>query len=516
MDRKVLFRKLEQLNFPSRLIVFLQDYYRYDSIITEAAGISTKQQFLSRGLRQGCPMSSILFVIYLTELGPRLDRSGLGVELKDGLAISHLKFADDIFLIATSDDGLEELKSILEGWSYDFRMKVSRKKTEVISPSSEKTWFLTDLSNECELLELKQVEEYKYLGIMQKLTVKATQDSKGAAMIKKALTYKNNILRLRCMLPDKVAVYRAIWENIAIPSILYGAEVIPVDTETIKKLDEYQRQIAKSLLGVPKSTLNEVMEVEMGFKPFTQRLLEIKLKFFLSLRDKTNECLTSQTCLELLLEIPQSAYLDNLTELLKPLDVDVKMVDGSVFQSIENFYKAYLLSKIANNASFKLMPIPTVWWKKSAHVEEGKWSKTLTRFRVMNVGLGNRDTFYKDHAVFVERGRIVYCPLCIKGANDEHHLVMQCPAMEGARSTIKVGPHSTITRTLVWIQDTFHPVDSYACLRLYLGQQLNLPRSEYIYRGLALTKLVDTFFLLWSERIGKPISLRPGCDVINI
>lgn len=55
-------------------------------------------------------MSSILFVIYLTKLGPGLDQSGQGVHLIEGLIISYLKFADDIILIATT----EELKCILE------------------------------------------------------------------------------------------------------------------------------------------------------------------------------------------------------------------------------------------------------------------------------------------------------------------------------------------------------------------------------------------------------------------
>ena len=156
-------------------------------------------------------------------------------------------------------------------------------------------------------------------------------------------------------------MYRAIWENIAKPAILYGMEAIPVDLATVRKLDDYQRQIAKALLGVPKSTVNEVVELEMGFKTFTQRLLEIKLKFFLSLKNKTSACVVSQVCLELLMEIPLSEYLANLDELLQPLGVTARMVDSTIFEAIEQFYQSKLLSKIATMDSLMLMPIPTEW-----------------------------------------------------------------------------------------------------------------------------------------------------------
>ena len=135
VDRGILIQKMRQLNFLEQLLDYLKDYYTHDNIITEAAGQATKRQFQSWGLRQGCNMSSILFVIYLIALGPRLEASGLGVDLGGGLTIAFLKFVDDIFLISSTESGLEDLKIILVGWCYDFRMKVSKKKTQVISPN---------------------------------------------------------------------------------------------------------------------------------------------------------------------------------------------------------------------------------------------------------------------------------------------------------------------------------------------------------------------------------------------
>ena len=72
-------------------------------------------------------MSAILFAIYISELGWRLDRTDMGMKLQDeeGTTISNLFFADDGILLANRAEDLDDLKSIVEGYCFDFRMKIS-------------------------------------------------------------------------------------------------------------------------------------------------------------------------------------------------------------------------------------------------------------------------------------------------------------------------------------------------------------------------------------------------------
>lgn len=504
---------MRQLNFPEQLLDYLKDYYTHDNIITEAAGQASRRQFQSRGLRQGCNMSSILFVLYLIALGPRLEASGLGVDLGGGLIIAYLKFADDIFLISSTESGLEDLKIILEGWCFDFRMKVSKKKTQVISPDKSYVWTITDLEDEANLLELKHVDEYKYLGVVQKLSLRDTTVAKQSAMVSRATTYKNSILRLRNTLPDKLDVSRATWENIANPSILYGADVLPVDLATIAKLDEIQNYIAKVLLGVPKSSSNKGCQLEMGFKPYHLRVLHIKLKFYLNVHLKRNRCTVTQRCLALLWEAPSSDYLDNLRDLLMPLGIALEDVSDSTITALEDYHKSLFFRAINDLKSLKLLPLPSSFWKKSVHVEEGVWSRSLSRFRLMNAGLGNRDTVFKQDAVATISGEIKICPLCVVGKNDEIHLVIQCPELSGARSSIKLGRRQSLTDCLAAIHRRFGPETQQEHLRLFLGQEHDLSRTHLIQRGFALDRLVDHFFELWSLKLSRPVARRPGLDL---
>ena len=310
VDRTILFRKLEQMNFPDLLINYLQDYYANDYITTDAAGVRTSKQYQTRGLRQGCNLSSILFIIYISELGQRLNESGCGVTLPSGEVISYLKFADDIFLVSNCEDDLDELKQILEGWCYNFRMKISAKKTQVIA-QGEFDWVITDTDGG-DLIQLRQVAEYKYLGVEQKLSLTETSRAKGLSMVDRAKKYRGAIARLKRTVPDQVAVYRALWESVAVPGILYGAEALPVSMAVIKELDDIQRWVAKVLLGVGTSTIGAVSELEMGFRPFHMRILIAKINFYLKVKSGKGKCELSRTCLELLGTLQSSAYLSDL------------------------------------------------------------------------------------------------------------------------------------------------------------------------------------------------------------
>ena len=69
VDRGILLQKLRQLNVPKTFINVLENFYFLDNISTAATGVRTTPQYQKRGLRQGCNLSSVLFILYLSELG---------------------------------------------------------------------------------------------------------------------------------------------------------------------------------------------------------------------------------------------------------------------------------------------------------------------------------------------------------------------------------------------------------------------------------------------------------------
>ena len=66
----------------------------------------------------------------MVELSTRMRTTGVGVRLDTGELVNILLFADDIILISNSPESLAQLKTVLEQWCKDFRMKISISKNE--------------------------------------------------------------------------------------------------------------------------------------------------------------------------------------------------------------------------------------------------------------------------------------------------------------------------------------------------------------------------------------------------
>ena len=508
VDRGILFRKMEQLNFPTQLITFLREYYFEDCVSTAASGVRTKSLFLTRGLRQGCNLSAILFVIYLSELSRRLNCTKLGVELSPTLLLAYLLFADDIVLAGTSEAELKALKTVLEIWCIDFRMKIGTNKTQLVTPSSVQGWSVLDTTSG-DLEELVTVDDYRYLGIHQKLTLRKTSNEKCRSMVTKARSYAKTILRLKSTLPDKTEVYRSIWDNIAMPAILYGADVLPIDPDTITEIQTLQRIIGKSILGVPKSSANEVVELELGLKPVLLRVLTSKIKFLVDTSSDTKACQTTKMCLGLLKHSGNSEYLKNFDILLEPFGLSTDTVTNDSIKQITQLIQSNILENVRNKPSLSTIPLTGVFWKPSIHVAEGLWSTYLTRFRCQNAGLGNRSDSHKYYSSHDSKGRVVQCPLCYFYRHGEIHILVECLSMESSRRSIKTVDNKSLRDILDEIT-TQHPSSSPTQIaRFFLGQQSGLKKSDYVSRGRILIHLVEAFFSLWdskcSRRVPRPI-----------
>ena len=168
-------------------------------ITTSVGGRKTRPVYLSRGVRQGCSLSPLLFALYISDLGNDLCKSGEGFDIED-VNICALFFADDIVLLSPKAKGLKKLLEITQRHFSRLKLSFSRSKTQVISDST--TDFNINGDNDDEIFTLEKVLEYKYLGLETHRSLFKTTVEKQRKCILKAKQFKGACLNIAYRGPD--------------------------------------------------------------------------------------------------------------------------------------------------------------------------------------------------------------------------------------------------------------------------------------------------------------------------
>ena len=220
-----------QLGFSDDFISIIKALYNKECFFVEAGDITSDYIYPRRGLKQGtftnqrestailfclpyhtfnifsllyvgCGLSPILFSIYILELGVRLSSLGCGIDL-DGVTINNLLFADDLGLLASSEDEMFLLLRVLQSWCTDFKMEVSTLKSKVVSTSDLDFWELLT-PDFCYVDCIEQLEYSRYLGIDIHTSLSTIVKGKCDKISSMAASYAKSVLNLTKTLADKV------------------------------------------------------------------------------------------------------------------------------------------------------------------------------------------------------------------------------------------------------------------------------------------------------------------------
>ena len=198
------------------------------------------------GVRQGCPLSPLLFNIFLEKIMQlSLDEFQSGVSI-GGRRVCNLRFADDIDLIATGEDELQELTTRLAVTVEQFGMEINTDKSKVLVNSRQPA-LPCSISVNNSPLEL--VDRFKYLGAV----VTAEGDSgveirRRMALGAAAVAALGRLWRSRSIgTRTKVRVYRSM----VVPVVTYGCEAWTLKVEEERRLQAFENKCYRRILKIP-------------------------------------------------------------------------------------------------------------------------------------------------------------------------------------------------------------------------------------------------------------------------
>jgi len=104
-----LFKLLSVYGFSTKFTAFIKNMYDQAHSTLHINGHTTSPFPIQCGVRQGCPLSMLLFALCLTPLLRLLDRTLTGIRIARGTRTAAVAYADDITLFVTDPNDSPEL-----------------------------------------------------------------------------------------------------------------------------------------------------------------------------------------------------------------------------------------------------------------------------------------------------------------------------------------------------------------------------------------------------------------------
>ena len=266
----------------------------------------TKPVRMQQGVRQGCPVSPILFNYFVDKLSRELEDSGYGVDA-GGKLLHSLLYADDVVLVAHSQEELQGLIDVVDRFCRRWHMDINLKKSEVmvvggarVCPSCTHTPALDPClchacphavplppcpaqceGWSCRETRLKVVKAYKYLGIWftddlswrEHVRVTLAKASKKSASLGQFFGNSRVPARAKTL----------VWLSFVRPVLEYGSEVWTPTAREKLQLEAIQTNAGVKIFKLNKKTSGFAVRALMQVQSLELRRWRTTLKYYAKL-----------------------------------------------------------------------------------------------------------------------------------------------------------------------------------------------------------------------------------------
>ena len=224
----------------SRLVEVMKKYKIHPDIINSVTAVYREDNTriklnedtdevikITSGIRQGCTGSTTLFKLLTYEIAKNLIETRMGYRDRQ-IYLPILLFADDGLMLSQSAKETEDMLKVLIKASGQCGLKINKEKSVIIVYNQKED---SDEMQEIEGIPVK--EETKYLGvkITDKKDLFKEQRKQALEKAQRMANMTFGVINKSC---NKLLIGKTFWKNLALPSILYGMNVITLSETEIK------------------------------------------------------------------------------------------------------------------------------------------------------------------------------------------------------------------------------------------------------------------------------------------
>ena len=217
-----LFHKLGASGVDGNFLQVLVNIYRSTRCSVKIGSKLTQPFKCEKGVRQGDPLSPLLFNIYINGVFDALREADCDPVNLGGDPINALAYADDLVLLSRSKIGLQRALDAVAGYCSRWKLEINYKKTKCMtfSKGSQKESWIFNLGGH----KLENVREYKYLGVTinkRNCSFKPTLTNLRSKAVRACFAINNKVNMRK--LPIHLAL--RIFDTMIKPILLYASEV---------------------------------------------------------------------------------------------------------------------------------------------------------------------------------------------------------------------------------------------------------------------------------------------------
>src|SRR6266478_2252790 len=262
VDREKLFDIMISEGIQDAWVELLKDVYTDNEIFIKIGKQESDKFRIDRGLRQGCPTSTVCFLMYYERVARKVWESekGFAIEYIErttgqiaGMRIPFLLFADDMLILAGSNRELEEMMRLCEGETKMLGLRLNAKKSTI-------------MDNQYEIWEEERV-------------IRKRKADRGASIVKSRSIWSFN----------RFIVARDLWKALFATALSYGNAVLVFGQEFENMLEARQRMVGRFAMGCRYTCANEFVIGECGMSSFKEREAISKIKYLIRLEEIDKE-----------------------------------------------------------------------------------------------------------------------------------------------------------------------------------------------------------------------------------
>jgi exonuclease III len=231
---------------------------------------------IKQGVRQGCPLSPVLFNVFVNDLTTRLKNKGVGLSLTEKVLHS-LMYADDIVLLAASAQDLQTMINVVEEFCREWRMDMNMVKSEGMLIGENESEFAFALHYQGK--PLPQVTSFKYLGIW--INSKLTWDTHINHILSCTGGKSADLHRLLANNQIPTGAKAMIWKAIVRPNLEYGAEIWSgyLSATHKSRLRAIQQAAGVKIFKLNRHAKREAVNLLTNTQPLELRLSGFRLRY---------------------------------------------------------------------------------------------------------------------------------------------------------------------------------------------------------------------------------------------